>query len=256
MILEDYLNNEIDILEEGVRFFRNSKRIKKLVNKLYKKINLLARKEEKQEVMNTIVKLNELADEFEEIENQYKSNSYEAKMKYKELEYKYADIVKLLNKESVISAIKKIGAASLFAGAIFFSYNYFISSGVTSEFLNQAYANSELKAGAILKKTAESMSTKSGREAVKSAGDFRRDSAEAIKKITDKYPDLKGSFNATQLDPDTYLTMEKNLSMLGAGGVAVSSSIFLKLFYKITGKIRRNSLYYKTRMALEKLDKK
>ena len=68
MLLKEYT----EVLEEGIKYFKNSKRIEKLVDKIGKKINLLTKPEEKQDIAKVMIALQEIAEEFKLVETRKK----------------------------------------------------------------------------------------------------------------------------------------------------------------------------------------
>lgn len=250
MLLKEYIEEE-NTLNEGIKYFKDSKRIRKLSKKIEKKINLLSKQEEMTEVFKTTIQLNNIADEFELLEKNYKFNTYGYKMKYKALEQKYLDLIKIINKESVISALKKIGSVGLFSAAIFFVYKGLLTSGASNAFLEKASDSSST--AEAFGKVVDEMSTKAGAEKIKARGNFARSANENILKINSKVPELLPQGAAE--NAEAALATEKEISAIGAGTAAITSNIVLKVFYKLTDKIKRNNLYYKTRMTLEKLNK-
>ena len=75
---KDSLNEEV--LEEGIKFFKTSSRLYKLVDKFNKK------SEQNPDLISTAKKLNKLANKFEYVEDLYDTGKKaEAKIAYKEL---------------------------------------------------------------------------------------------------------------------------------------------------------------------------
>lgn len=249
MLLKEY--NEV--LEEGLKYFKNSKRIEKIVEKIGKKINLITSPEEKQEIAKVMIALQEIAEEFKllETEKLNRKNKYQTMKQYYILEEKYSDIIKMINKETVLNIIKKIAGASLFATLLFVGYNFFMESGASANVLKNV-AIGEKNAGEIALDTAKKLTSETGRQRMKVGGELQRGVASAISKTAGKLGE-KGQEAATQAE--LYLQGEKAVSGVLSGTTAVSAGLIFKLFTKIFGGTGKKALYTKTKMTLEKLGK-
>lgn len=94
-----------ETLTEGLKFFKASERLYKLAIKLEKK------SKQNPAVQPAVKRINKLANKFEYVEDLYDiGRKAEAKASYKELQTKYTDLLKILQKEEVRNALKKIGA--------------------------------------------------------------------------------------------------------------------------------------------------
>lgn len=109
MLLNEALD-AIDItLEEGIRFFKNSNKMKRLAGVLFEKAKMIPDEAKRFKVVELSQKVSKLSDKFIEIEELYKTNKPEAKKKYKDLENKYVEIVGLAKKEQMKVVLKSIG---------------------------------------------------------------------------------------------------------------------------------------------------
>lgn len=99
-------NNEV--ITEGLKYFKTSERLYKLATKLER------RAKQNPDILETAKKVNALGNKFEYIEDLYAvGKKEEAKTQYKELCDKYVNVIKLLKKESVRSALKTTGSLAI-----------------------------------------------------------------------------------------------------------------------------------------------
>lgn len=245
-----------EVLEEGIRFFKNSSRIEKLADKLKKKAGLLTSPKDKQEVFNVVNVLKEIALQFKEIEKKsmISVSKVEIKKEYFELEKKYDDIIKIINKETFLSALKKIGGATIIAGTLFVSYNFFQEGGFTGALMN----SEEGKTGEVIKKAF----SKDGRRNIKISSQSERDVATGFSFIGNKAKESKiadTDIGKTLVDVgkegEIYLNAEKVNSKIFSGATGLTAAAILGFFNKLFKRPQRNSLYYKTKYSLEKLGK-
>lgn len=119
-------SSEKEIIEEGLKFFKASERLYKLAIKLEKK------SKQNPVVIPTIEKINRLANKFEYAEDLYEvGRKAEAKAYYKELKENYTDLLKILRKEEVRSALKGAGVLALTIASMVVPYvalNHFFPS--------------------------------------------------------------------------------------------------------------------------------
>jgi hypothetical protein len=114
-----------DFLTEGIRFFRNSKRIEKLINKFQSALPMAKDTETRQDVSNYIRELQRAKLDFEAVEQKFSSgNKEEAKDEYKQLKIKFASIITEINKETV----KKFMIIGGIAGLAFATFGMIIPS--------------------------------------------------------------------------------------------------------------------------------
>lgn len=249
MLLKEYT----EVLEEGIKYFKNSKRIEKLVDKIGKKINLLTKPEEKQDIAKVMIALQEIAEEFKlvETEKMNKKNKYQLMKQYYMLEEKYSDIVKMINKETVLSAIKNISGAALFSALLFVGYDFFFQSGASANVIKGASIG-EKTGSEVIADTAKKLTDEGSRNRMKTGAEFQRGIAQTFAKHGERFGE-EGEQLASQ--SEIYLQSEKAISGILAGAGATSSALLFKLFTKLFGGLRRNSLYTKTKMMMEKLGK-
>jgi hypothetical protein len=111
------IDNKTLLLMEGIRFFKNSIRLKKLSNKVKKQIRLTDDETTRIGLNEFIKKIDDIAAKFEEVEDQYASGDKEnAKQNYKVMVAANADLIKEINKESIKKALIAAGIASLIFG--------------------------------------------------------------------------------------------------------------------------------------------
>lgn len=107
---KEVITEEQEVLEEGLKFFKVSGRLFKLADKIARK----ARQKDKPELIDTVKKINELANKFENAEDLYEiGRKKEAKIKYKALTKNYAELLKMLKKQDVIDALKSVGGVAM-----------------------------------------------------------------------------------------------------------------------------------------------
>lgn len=108
-----------EVLEEGIRFFKTSDKLKKLVDNISSKLERIEEPEERRKIITLINKIDRLANKFEKIEIEYKVEKIMknptpmAKQHYAELTTEFANIVKLAKKEDMKTLLKNIGSYSL-----------------------------------------------------------------------------------------------------------------------------------------------
>ena len=113
------LNEEY--LTEGIRFFRNSKRIEKLIKKFEVALITVRDPETKNEVEDYIRQLKKAKLDFEAVEQKFMvGDKTEAKEEYNQLKIKFASIIADINKESVKHFMITAGLAA-FVFALFSS---------------------------------------------------------------------------------------------------------------------------------------
>lgn len=112
-IIEDCLVE--DELEEGVKYFKMSKRLGKLAEKLQKKVAKVP------EVKPLVAKTKAAAKSFEAIENAFASGKItkpQARSKYDSIKKDYGEVVKALRKKETITALKVGGAIAIVGGIV------------------------------------------------------------------------------------------------------------------------------------------
>jgi len=118
MKLRDFLNEEY--LNEGITFFKDSKKIKMLIDKLNKKVNVVEDSKERAKLKAYIKKVNKVFIELKDLEKEYKSADKEEK---KTLKQEYGSKVRKYNaliKESkyMEALLKKTGLFLIVGGLL------------------------------------------------------------------------------------------------------------------------------------------
>lgn len=115
--LPSVIKEEQQVITEGIKYFKTSKRLYKLALKLEK------RAKKNPQMLETAKKVNALANKFEYVEDLYEVGSkIEAKAHYKELCNKYIDVIKLLKKTEVANALKAAGSLSITVASMCLPY--------------------------------------------------------------------------------------------------------------------------------------
>ncbi len=100
------VHNEINQINEGLVFFKDSKKIRKHIQKI-------KRKDASGELEELVSELEQHAKNFEQAERLYSSGRREEAISlHKELKQNNLDLIKTLNKESIKNALIKIGIAT------------------------------------------------------------------------------------------------------------------------------------------------
>jgi len=142
LINDDTDYYEDTVLVEGIRFFKNSKRLRSLGRKILKKAGKIKGIrmgiQAKQDLVALVKKIEEVASAFEKTENAFaaakgtkdKPAAIASKLKYKELKTKHAELLKMIMKESVKKALKVVGAIGLAAGVALVAYHFLAANAV------------------------------------------------------------------------------------------------------------------------------
>lgn len=137
-------------ITEGLKFFKASPRLFKLSEKLVKKAkkpNLTD--SERKNIEKTSRKIHELGNKFERAEDLFDvGKKAQARTMEKELKTKYVDILKLLRKQDIIDALKKVGGIAITASMMIVPYmllNKFFPSLSFTSVNNQAAAEKGFK---------------------------------------------------------------------------------------------------------------
>lgn len=97
---------EVETLNEGLKYFKASPRLYKLALKIERK----SARNKELGLGETVKKINALANKFEYVEDLYDvGKKAEARAQYKDLCKKYNDVLKLLRKDDIKQSLKKIG---------------------------------------------------------------------------------------------------------------------------------------------------
>ena len=114
MNLNDYIEENSVPIEEGIVFFKNSKKMKRLANTILQKTQLIEDENEKKKVITLVNKINRLAEKFGELEQMYKArktigkSSESIKAQYQEVETEYSNILALAKKEQMKAILKNL----------------------------------------------------------------------------------------------------------------------------------------------------
>jgi hypothetical protein len=124
MLLEEAFETANIELEEGIVFFKNSKKMKKLAGTILQKSQFIEDDNEKKQIISLVNKINKLADKFESLEQMYKTRRLigktpqEIKQQYKTLETEYADLVAIAKKEQTKTILKNINAYAIMVASM------------------------------------------------------------------------------------------------------------------------------------------
>lgn len=102
---------EETVIEEGIKYFKVSPRLFKLALKIEKK----AKRAGTTELDNLVKKINTIANDFELLEDKYYLSKdvkakIELKAQYNTLMKKYEDIIRMLKRSEIITALRSIGS--------------------------------------------------------------------------------------------------------------------------------------------------
>jgi hypothetical protein len=116
MRLENYLTIQEDeeVLLEGIRFFKVSNRLSNLNKKIIERLDMVKSNHQKELLMINAGKIERLANKFKVIENKYANKQEtelskpEIKQKYKEALKEYKEILSYMKKEEARKVLKEI----------------------------------------------------------------------------------------------------------------------------------------------------
>lgn len=124
MLLDEAMETADISLDEGIVFFKNSKKMKRLANVILQKSQFIENDDEKKQIISLVNKINKLSDKFESLEQMYKARRMigktpqEIKQQYKTLETEYADVVSIAKKEQTKSILKNINAYAIMVASM------------------------------------------------------------------------------------------------------------------------------------------
>ena len=102
-------------LTEGIRFFKNSGRIQKLITKMKGSMRYAETKEMRDDVLEYINELETAKQSFFDAEEEYRTGDKEkAKVQYRKIRIKYGHIVSKINKETIKKFLIAGGLAYIF----------------------------------------------------------------------------------------------------------------------------------------------
>lgn len=116
-LIEDLLDDceEIEELEEGVKYFKVSKRLNKLAERLQKKVK------EVPQAKGMVSKAKSAARKFEAVEKSFATGAIskaQARVKYDAIKKDYKDVMSALKKKELMTALKVAGAVAIVAGIV------------------------------------------------------------------------------------------------------------------------------------------
>jgi len=151
-------------LNEGVRFFKESKKISRLRKKIFGKMNQVSSEEEKEDLREFLDKTEEIAKDFEEIEKKFKkAKSKEEKKKVLEQHKNLKEKFKVLFKNNdAMKTIFALGLGFFAIKVITLMFSHFAAPGVDSNnILNMSVednALASLRSQALQDKSTEVLS--------------------------------------------------------------------------------------------------
>lgn len=136
---------EKKVINEGLVFFKNSKRLNKLSLKMDRKSAKAKNPIYKQELEKVSQKMKQAANDFEVLENKYKAAKTSAdkskiKEEFKGLRNHFSDLVGMINKETTKKAIMAVGLGALTAFSVFSLYGFIATAGGVQPALASATA--------------------------------------------------------------------------------------------------------------------
>lgn len=127
-IKEEILSNSglKEEINEGIKYFKDSKRLRKLSNKIAIRATKAAGNKGFKEVEEIIEKLEKVADEFEDLENRFniadRKEKKQIKNEYNLIKQSYEELIKIINRQT-FNALAKAGFnLALIAAPMIFAY--------------------------------------------------------------------------------------------------------------------------------------
>lgn len=245
--------NQYTYLTEGIRFFKNSKKMYKLANKIQQV------EEGKHELSERIL---DIAIKMESIEKSFsiatKIDKDKIRQKYRALSVKYSELINHINNEETLRYLKNIGALSSVLLATLGGYYYIATNG-------------DLVMNTFADETEKKFGIRPSEEALKSVkAQIEKDGpVDYIKglKNTGKGMINAGSGKWTEglltQSGSTLISAGENLGALAritaavSGGTMLGTLGIVKLFRTLLGfkKAKRLAFYSKTATLLDKIEK-
>lgn len=121
------INENKEVIEEGVKYFKTSPRLYKLALKLEKKSRKFNNDSKDFKTLNELVmKINALANKLEFLEDKYylgdKTQKLIAKAEYKNIVKEYSTLIKMMKKSETIDALKAVGALAFTVASMALPY--------------------------------------------------------------------------------------------------------------------------------------
>lgn len=131
ILINSGINEETELLDEGIVFFKNSKKIKRLSRTIVKKADKLARKGKSEEA-NSLARFakeaNKVANRFEQLEKEFsifgsKDEKEDIKARYEDVSQEFSELLKIAKEDSFKRAATLakglvVVASILFAGGL------------------------------------------------------------------------------------------------------------------------------------------
>jgi len=137
-----HMKEEVELCE-GIRFFKESKRLRRLVDRIEKRVVSAFQKEKivlikgisKADVIKVQKKVSELADKFEAVEKEFKgAEGREAralvKQKHKELKSDFVEILSMANDDKVLKSLYAFGIIGMIVSAFALTIKALAAVGV------------------------------------------------------------------------------------------------------------------------------
>jgi len=237
--------DDVEYISEGIVFFKNSSKIKRLAKYINQKREKLLKKGD----MKTAKELKPLYDEaikvantFEILENEFKkakgSEKGEVKAKYKLAEVQFRKLIKIAKKDSTKRALAVAGGVAVVAAILVAGI-----FGLQSLQASGALAGAESNIGA---RVANLKNSRVPDSAITNTGNLGVDRALGR--------GIKGIANFAN-DQNIKATNKDLLKTVGVGGAVAGGLISTKLIQRLKKEGRKNKLIADTALALESLDK-
>ncbi|MFW6281348.1 MAG: hypothetical protein ACOC1O_00960 [bacterium] len=156
--------SDVIYLEEGIVFFKNSNKLKRLGKKLEKKHDKLIDKKDMKDEANALGSLirevKNIAKKFEAIENKFKKSSKEERKnireEYKNLQNEFKDLLDIVRKDDTKNALRIVGGLAIVAGILllaYFTFGSLFEGGILANMSRNLDARKEL---GVLKRAVDS----------------------------------------------------------------------------------------------------
>jgi hypothetical protein len=115
MKLNKFVEQNKNELNEGLKYFKNSQKLKNIISKIeYQVLVDISNQEQREELKEYVDKVKEATTAFEHVEKEYTGgNKRKARLLYKELKKKYAYILSKVDKP-VLQIFKQYGSSLLY----------------------------------------------------------------------------------------------------------------------------------------------
>lgn len=97
------------LLTEGLRFFKDSKKLYKLALKIENKYHKVSNQETRYILRQTVEKIRNAASQFEKLEKRYSVDKKNVKEEYKDLRRQYVEIFQYIKKQNIKEALVSVG---------------------------------------------------------------------------------------------------------------------------------------------------